>query len=166
MGPRVSSESSQSDVTLRRIVYQSRAVTPMTDVDLFYLLAQARERNEIADVTGLLLYDRGRFFQWLEGDERDLRPIWNSIRIDQRHRAILLLVDQPCAVRHFVGWDMKFAHRDRQYGMFMRGFVQADGAQLDELHSDSEAVPGILASFSERDGPSASHRLSAMNPDR
>ncbi len=136
-------------MALQVIVYQSHAATPMSDVDLFYLLAQARERNEIAGVTGLLLYDRGRFYQWIEGDEQFLRPIWNSIRIDDRHTSIVLLSDRQVDVRHFGEWDMKFAHRDSQYGKFIRGFNPVDGALLDELHSDPQAVAKILASFSK-----------------
>ncbi|NDA71690.1 MAG: blue light sensor protein, partial [Betaproteobacteria bacterium] len=32
-----------------------------------YLLGQARGRNQAEMITGLLVYDRGLFYQWIEG---------------------------------------------------------------------------------------------------
>lgn len=137
--------------SLSVIVYRSRAVVPASDVDLFYLLAQARERNEIEGVTGLLLYDRGHFYQWIEGDEQSLHRVWNSIRMDRRHTDIEVLADRTIPFRLFTRWSMQFAHRDRQFVRFMDGFAAAHPLLLDDLHAAPEAAPRILASFGRLD---------------
>ena len=139
-----------SDLSI--IVYRSRAVVPITDIDLFYLLAHARERNRVAGITGVILYDRGHFFQWVEGPNQQLGHIWNRIRADGRHADIQLLADQPVPVRLFENWSMQLAHRDKQHESIVEGFVVADAAMLDDLHLNSSKIPNILASFSKLGG--------------
>ena len=134
------------------IVYRSRAVVPITDIDLFYLLAHARERNQAAGISGVILYDRGHFFQWIEGPNQQLGQIWNRIRSDERHTDIQVLADQPVPTRLFENWSMQLAHRDKQHESIIEGFVVADPALLDDLHLNSSKVPNILASFSKLGG--------------
>lgn len=134
---------------LSAIVYRSRAVAPMSDTDLFYLLAQARENNAIRGLSGIIVYDRGHFFQWIEGHDEHLGHIWNNIRNDPRHADVKVLVDQQIPTRLFEGWTMQFAHRDRQHESIVDGFAVADPVMLDDLHLNAEKVPNILAAFSK-----------------
>jgi hypothetical protein len=134
------------------IVYRSRATVPFTDIDLFYLLAHSRERNQADGISGVMLYDRGHFFQWLEGPNQPLGQTWNRIRSDERHADIQVLADQPVPVRLFEGWSMQLAHRDKQHESNVEGFVVADAALLDDLHLNASKVPNILASFSKLGG--------------
>ena len=138
---------------LSAIVYRSRAVGPISDTDLFYLLAQARDRNARLGVSGIVLYDRGFFFQWIEGANEALGSVWNSIRADRRHTDVQVLIDQEIPVRLFEGWNMQFAHRDRQHENIVDGFVVADSSVLDDLHLNEEKIPNILASFSRLSNP-------------
>ncbi len=50
---------------LSTIVYHSKASVDFTELDLLYLLAGSRARNRDEGVTGILVYDRGAFFQWI-----------------------------------------------------------------------------------------------------
>ena len=138
--------------SLSVIVYRSRALTRMTDVDLFYLLAHSRENNRAHDVSGVFLYDRGHFFQWIEGPDRVLGQLWNNIRADDRHTDVTVLADQQIPTRLFAGWGMQFAHRDRSHEGIVDGFVVADPLVLDDLHVNAGRVPSILASFSKLGG--------------
>ena len=140
------------------IVYRSRALFPATDVDLLYLLAHARENNRKLDLSGVILYDRGHFFQWLEGTNQQLGKIWNRIRADARHSDIRVLADQEIPVRLFEGWSMQLAHRERQHEGISDSFVVADAALLDDLHLNPSKVPSILASFSKLGGSFATVR--------
>ncbi len=133
---------------LSAIVYGSHSISLFSDTDLFYLLAQARERNGRMGLSGVLVYDRGRFFQWLEGADDALGKVWGSIRSDERHRDLDLLVDQEIPVRLFEGWHMQFAHRDRQHARIVSGFVEAAPEALDRLHQDDKLAPNVLAAFS------------------
>lgn len=133
---------------LSALVYRSRATAPQSDVDLFYLLAHAGQANERDGLTGMLLYDRGWFFQWIEGRTAALGKTWNRIRRDPRHRDVFVITDQTIPVRLFADWHMRFAHRDRQHESVFEGFVTADADMLDDLHLNPEKTPNILAAFS------------------
>lgn len=102
-------ERSMSNLSV--IVYRSRAVFQTSDVDLFYLLAHAREKNRIANLSRVILYDRGHFFQGLEGANQELGKLWNRVRNDPCHSDIRILADQEIPVRLFEGWNMHLAHR-------------------------------------------------------
>lgn len=95
------------------IAYRSRAVRPPSEWELATLLRLAQERNHAGRITGLLVYDQGYFFQWLEGPEPDLTRVWNSIRRDPRHREIEILREQALPERFFGSWDMRLARRVR-----------------------------------------------------
>lgn len=141
--------------SLSAVIYRSRAVVPQADLDLFYLLAHARRRNETLGLSGLIVYDRSYFFQWLEGDDVDLGKVWNSIRRDTRHTEITVLADQTIPIRLFDDWHMRFAHRDHQHDAVVDGFSIADPAVLDDLHLNPEKTPNILAAFSTLGGRSS-----------
>jgi hypothetical protein len=132
---------------LSALIYRSRASKPQSDSDLFHLLAQARERNERGGLTGLLLYDRGWFFQWLEGPSAALGKTWNKIRRDPRHHELGIIADQSIPVRLFDNWSMRFAHRDRHYEALFDEFVAADADMLDDLHLNPEKTPAIMMAF-------------------
>ncbi len=134
---------------LSAIVYRSRAIEVFSDIDLFYLLAHARENNAKLGISGIVLYDRGYFYQWIEGHDQALGRVWNAIRADPRHTDVQVLIDQQIPTRLFAGWSMQFAHRDRQHEPVVDGFVVADTALLDDLHVNSDKVPNILAAFSK-----------------
>ena len=138
--------------SLSVIVYRSRAVEALTDVDLFYMLMHARERNHDNGLSGVIIYDRGHFFQWLEGPDQALGKTWNKIRADARHTDVQVLADQPIPTRLFGAWTMQLAHRDRQHEMVVDGFAVADATLLDDLHLNPGKVPNILASFSKLSG--------------
>jgi len=99
--------------TIAMLAYRSRAATSPSDNALGHLLRQAQERNQLEGLTGLLIYDQGHFFQWLEGPEPALIRVWNSIRRDARHRDIEILREQTLPARFFGDWDMRLARRTR-----------------------------------------------------
>ena len=123
------------------LAYRSRAVEPPSECELADLLRLAQERNHAERLTGLLIYDQGYFFQWLEGPEPALVRVWNSIRRDRRHRDIEILREQPLKERFFASWDMRLARRTRD------GFDQAlTVAQApEEVLSKLRGRPAALA---------------------
>lgn len=49
------------------VTYRSEAIQPPSPGALVELLKSARLRNQAAGITGMLMYEDGRFFQTLEG---------------------------------------------------------------------------------------------------
>lgn len=94
---------------LGQLVYRSAAAAPLGRTHMEDLLDQARTRNAAESLTGLLVYDQGRFVQWLEGPAANVERVWNSIRRDPRHAEIERLHTPWHPERLFPDWRMKFA---------------------------------------------------------
>jgi hypothetical protein len=95
------------------MAYRSRAVQAPSERDLDILLRNAQARNRNEHLSGLLIYDQGFFFQWIEGPAAALGRVWNSIRRDPRHCEIQILREQVIEKRFFGEWDMRLARRVR-----------------------------------------------------
>ncbi|UAB78265.1 BLUF domain-containing protein [Erythrobacter sp. SCSIO 43205] len=96
------------------MTYQSIASAPPTDQELNALVAQARLRNQSVGVTGMLLYEDGRFLQTLEGPPAALSQVWSSIQRDERHEDIELLSEHYVEARLFSDWDLLLYRKREQ----------------------------------------------------
>jgi hypothetical protein len=96
---------------LATLCYQSRAKRRPSSEDLAELVLEARERNKKFGVTGMLVHEGDRFFQWLEGPGSALEGLWSSIKRDDRHEDIELLGEGVTPIRLFSEWDLRFLHR-------------------------------------------------------
>jgi methanogenic corrinoid protein MtbC1 len=96
---------------LATLCYRSKASRVPNADDLANLLSLARSRNKAAGVTGMLVHEGGRFFQWLEGPSEALDDLWTSIRRDDRHGEIELLGEGVTPIRLFSEWDLRFLSR-------------------------------------------------------
>ena len=79
---------------VHRVVYRSKAVTPMTADALQTLLDQARTRNRAAGITGLLLYKPQEFVQAVEGPAPAVAALMKRIYHDERHVKIRVLLEE------------------------------------------------------------------------
>jgi methanogenic corrinoid protein MtbC1 len=96
------------------LTYQSSASAPPTDAELHDLVARARLRNQSVGVTGMLLYEDGRFLQTLEGPPEGLGAVWDSIQRDERHQDIDLLSEHYVEARLFSDWDLLLYRKREQ----------------------------------------------------
>lgn len=72
------------------------------------ILLASRRNNARQAVVGGLYYGNHRFFQYLEGEEDEVRAVYDRIRKDDRHRHIKTLLDEPLQQRTFENWSMKY----------------------------------------------------------
>jgi hypothetical protein len=116
-------------VALYAVLYASDALHPPSADDLAALLARSREHNATQGLTGQLVYigrgeageegagrHPGHFVQWLEGDERAVRAIFDRIRQDPRHRVQRVPYAGPLPRRLFPSWTMAFRRADYNPG--------------------------------------------------
>lgn len=128
---------------LQTVIYQSDSVRALSDGSLAGLVRTARRRNHGAGVTGALLSDRGRFFQWLEGPAEHLDSILRSIGRDRRHANVEILRTTEDGRRVFQGWDLLLGEADN---------VSADDGDriviphdlLSAMHQSGSAVPELM----------------------
>ena len=137
---------------LSTLTYRSRAVAPMSELELHRLLRAAQIRNRAEGITGLVIYDSGRFFQWLEGPAEGLARVWDSVSRDPRHTGIEILGNQPTAERFFGDWDLKLSNRGAPAGAEAddtpRDNFDIPEELIDSLYLTPEAAPALLARLS------------------
>jgi len=125
--------ANRADERIAMMAYRSRAVVPPSERELDSLLRKAQERNRSEHLSGLLIYDQGYFFQWIEGPRDALSRVWNSIQRDPRHTDIQILREEAIGKRFFGDWDMRLARR-------LRGRI---GAALAELEAPEDLLKRV-----------------------
>jgi Sensors of blue-light using FAD len=95
---------------LSLLAYTSIASHHMTHEELLTLLSQSRKNNLPTDITGMLLYMEGCFFQVLEGEADQLEKLFDKISKDPRHHDLMKLILEPIETRSFSNWSMGFQH--------------------------------------------------------
>ena len=129
------------------LVYVSTAKKLMEDDELLDLLTQARQKNALHHVTGMLLYHEGTFIQAIEGEKEDLEKIFNSIQLDFRHRNIIKLITGKIAERVFPNWSMGFSSVDAETFELIEGYLNP--ANKNFIGDSNHATTSILKTFAD-----------------
>ena len=85
------------------------------------ILDVARERNGKDDVSGMLFYHAGLFFQLLEGPKEPVLKLYNKISEDDRHTDCKIILEQETDERAFPFWSM--------------GYVNTSGKEVESVES-------------------------------
>jgi hypothetical protein len=91
---------------LVRLLYASRAASPLTPAVLDSILAQSRANNPRAGITGILCHSDDLFIQVLEGGRDVVCRLYNTIVRDSRHAEVCILSFEEIRERRFGGWTM------------------------------------------------------------
>lgn len=91
---------------VRLLVYTSAYAGNDLDADLASIKAQAHRNNPRRGITGVLLFERGRFIQVLEGDDAAITALVDRIGADPRTRELEILIDTHLRFRSFQQWAM------------------------------------------------------------
>lgn len=87
---------------------QSTALPEALEHDLSSILDEARRHNQSHQITGVLYFGQGYFFQHIEGSEADIEALYQQLLRDPRHQNLQVLARGPLAQRQFAGWSMKY----------------------------------------------------------
>ena len=82
--------------------------------ELEKILEQSRQNNAKVEVTGMLLYEDGAFFQVLEGEESVVNAVYKKIEMDVRHERVTKLITEPIEERAFGEWTMGYPRVSRK----------------------------------------------------
>ena len=96
-------------VMLTQLIYSSAASYSFGYEELSGLLRSARQNNAKENITGMLLYAEGSFFQVLEGGAEKIDLLFEKIGSDQRHHSITTIIHEPILERSFSDWTMGYA---------------------------------------------------------
>jgi hypothetical protein len=122
-----------------QIVYVSSAIDDFDSDDLAELLDQSRQNNQRLGITGILIYEHGRFLQVLEGDEAVVMRLVEKIRDDERHSGFLRLLSREIPKRQFGDWSMAYKRLD-----------EADATIVDGLTPILESGASLLPDAADR----------------
>lgn len=76
------------------------------------ILTVARDFNSSHQITGVLYYSHGQFFQYIEGLESVIENLFDRIAVDPRHSFIHYYGTLPTEQRRFKNWSMKYVQGD------------------------------------------------------
>lgn len=82
--------------------------------DLQEILEQSRKNNQSLDVTGILLFEGGAFFQVIEGEEGVVSSVYRKIEKDKRHQKVTKLIMEEISERAFGLWSMGYPQVSRK----------------------------------------------------
>lgn len=96
-------------MSMHLMMYSSDYVGTLKDMpgDFTNILTTARTENPKLGITGVLLYDNGKFLQILEGEKFHLDALLENIKRDKRHTNMEILVDAPISKRELENWNME-----------------------------------------------------------
>lgn len=153
---------SSSAEQLATISYRSRAVAPFSELQLAELLESARKHNQANDLTGLLVYDEGRFFQWIEGHPDKLAKVWDSIQRDPRHTDIQIMGNQRVPLRFFGDWDMRFSTRKPGLSSAPASANEAPHSLVDSLFRRPQGSGNLAADLQRGYAPAANQNTHSL----
>jgi hypothetical protein len=119
------------------MIYVSQAKKPMNTAELDQLLSQSRKWNTAMGLTGLLIYrystenDTGHFIQVLEGNESEVRSLFDKIKRDKRHHTVLTFGSGEIESRMFSEWSMGFKNVDDALFSELPGYARIGEASFD-----------------------------------
>lgn len=134
---------------LIHIVYLSYSEKELSESELNGFLATIRRKNEIQNITGLLLYNDEAFIQVIEGKREIINNLFDIISKDSRHSNIVKLLEEPITKRAFPDWSMGFRKINKEQNMQLPGFsdfMQNKHSEID-YEECATAVRHLLYSF-------------------
>lgn len=93
---------------MKQLTYVSSATDEMNEDQLIHLLDRSRVSNQGYGITGLLLYQNGNIMQVIEGASSEVDILFKKIKIDVRHKGIIILLEEKVDKRDFSEWTMGY----------------------------------------------------------
>lgn len=131
-------------------VYSSAASHALSDGELNTLLTVSRRNNRRDNITGLLLYVEGNFFQVLEGKQPAVEALYERILRDTRHSRVVHLVKGEHPRRQFPEWAMAFRRAsgsdvEARLPGFTNALEQGNWLTLETNHLSSRVLTMLKA---------------------
>lgn len=129
------------------ISYVSSASEKLSELDVEKVLNFSKNWNNEHNITGMLLFSQGNFFQVLEGEKKLIKELFGRIVKDSRHFNIIRIFEKEIDDADFEGYSANFISLDSQYkeqdfGRYLN--------QVEKLNpSIQSSVKYILKNFSE-----------------
>jgi Sensors of blue-light using FAD len=94
---------------LRAILFVCSATRRLQESEMNRFVLQAQQRNQLDDITGVMLHNDGNFMQYMEGPDQAVASAFGRVCASREQTGVILLCDMPIDQRHFGEWAMAFA---------------------------------------------------------
>lgn len=145
--------------SLYTILYTSRAIKAFDKTELSAIVNESRIWNHAHDITGCLAYVEGilndnvlcQFIQVLEGDEKEVKNIFNKIHSDVRHIDVSVIKEGGIRNRKFSNWRMGFEEIQLNDNPMLQSFFSMDNTVLAESgDTEDHILMQFLKSFCDQ----------------
>lgn len=139
---------------MHTLIYSSASSSLFSNEEITDILNKSRSNNLKLNITGLLLYHEGSILQILEGEREVIYSLFNKIRLDERHKSIIKLLDKNIKERSFPDWSMGFKQiSDHDWSELKGHFEIGNDKKLPQItNSGSHDVITLIKSFSNVNG--------------
>lgn len=103
------------------------------------MITAAQKANQECNITGILCYRRGCFFQIIEGDDDVVDQLFLKIQSDSRHEQVNVILDISITQRFFSLWSMKLSGSVRKDVDFLK-FISEYSDRLESLTSKQRTL--------------------------
>ena len=101
---------------MKRLIYISHATQEVSSEEVQSIGDISAKNNQQSEITGVLLFIQGIFFQILEGKSQNIDQVYGKILKDPRHTEILCLKTETCVkTRMFPEWSMRVINLEEGY---------------------------------------------------
>ena len=97
---------------MKNISYRIKQSHVLKDSNLEALLANCRANNSSINVTGLLIYHKGHFIEYIGGEASQIDHLFEKIKKDPRQYELNELASGNVSKRRFENWSMAFRKID------------------------------------------------------
>jgi hypothetical protein len=94
-------------MNLYQLVYSSTKTPLCNEREIEKILESCRRNNPTKEITGVLLHSSSYFIQYLEGP-KEIIELYDSIKLDPRHKNIALISYSNLKERVFPSWHMGY----------------------------------------------------------
>ena len=132
---------------LFHLIYASKAKHEFSKQDIVELLSKARVNNQKLDIHGMLVYDKGSFFQVLEGEKDVVLGLFDQITKDERHQGVVKIIFEAIPEKFFPDWSMGYSSISRSELEQIKGMNDFFVGQTCLADIDSGRARKLLKAF-------------------
>ncbi|WP_299260450.1 BLUF domain-containing protein [uncultured Aquimarina sp.] len=105
-------DSFYKNTLMYEVSYRSIASEKLNESDVQQILDASRINNKKNNITGSLIYYKNVFFQLIEGPKKEVLPLYDKIKEDERHTDVITMWSGSKPYRTFKKWDMSILSDD------------------------------------------------------
>lgn len=119
---------------IMHFAYCSRAADGVDDCEVGRIVESAQRSNLGRDITGVLVFGGGVFFQWIEGPAAQLQNLIANLHSDPRHYDIVTLgQSEEERERLYPNWGMEMVEAEDIRTVLQDALESASGENIEAL---------------------------------